>query len=403
MKKLFTLLLALMATITLWAYDFQSGDLYYNITSSSEPYTVEVTYEEGWSSKNYSGLTTAVIPTSVTYNSTTYNVTSIGIEAFAFCRGLTSVIIPNSVTSIGDNAFYSCSGGLTAIVVENGNPHYDSRDNCNAIIETGSNTIIVGCKNTTIPNSVTSIGDGAFADCSGLTSITIPNSVTEIGDGAFCSCSGLTSITIPNSVTSIGDNAFRECSCLTTITIPNSVTSIGVWAFSSCDALTSITIPNSVTSIGSNTFSYCDGLTSVTLGNSITRIGEEAFWGCYRLTSIIIPNSVTSIGGGAFGDCSSLTFIKSLAEVPPTLGTYTFYDVSTQIPVYVPCSSVSAYQSAYRWKDFTNIQCMPEDESAVDNVHSQSPITNCQKILRDGHLLIIRDGVTYNAQGAVIN
>ena len=99
----------------------------------------------------------------------------------------------------------------------------------------------------------------------------------------------------------------------------------------------------------------------------------------------------------AFYYCYGLTSITSLAETPPTLGTDAFYKVSNNIPVYVPCSSVSAYQSAEGWKDFTNIQCMPEDESAVDNVHSQS--TNVQKLIRDGHLLIIRDGKTYNAQG----
>ena len=111
------------------------------------------------------------------------------------------------MTSIGKNAFKGCSG-LNSISVENGNTNYDSRNNCNAIIETASNTLIAGCKNTTIPNSVTSIGSYAFYGCSGLTSVTIPNSVTSIGTEAFHGCSGLTSITIPNSVTSIGYDAF---------------------------------------------------------------------------------------------------------------------------------------------------------------------------------------------------
>ena len=120
-------------------------------------------------------------------------------------------------------------------------------------------------------------------------------SVTSIGDGAFADCSYLTSITIPNSVTSIGGDAFVGCSSLTSITIPNSVTSIGIEAFEGCSSLTSITIPNSVTSIGYGTFYGCSGLTSVTIPNSVTSIGDYAFGNCSSLTSITIPNSVTSI------------------------------------------------------------------------------------------------------------
>ena len=156
---------------------------------------------------NGAEVTDLVIPNSVT---------SIGNSAFQGCSGLTSVTIPNSVTSIGYNAFIECSG-LESIVVENGNSTYDSRDNCNAIIETATNTLISGCKNTIIPNSVTSIGSSAFSRCTGLTSVTIPNSVTSIGDVAFQQCYGLTSVTIPNSVTSIGNYAFNYCGGLTSI------------------------------------------------------------------------------------------------------------------------------------------------------------------------------------------
>ena len=154
-----------------------------------------------------SSLTSVTIPNSVT---------SIGDYAFYNCSGLTSVTIPSSVTSIGSGAFYSCSA-LTSMTVASGNSTYDSRDNCNAIIETTSNTLIAGCKSTIIPNSVTSIGGSAFYGCSGLTSVTIPNSVTSIGEFAFDGCSGLTSVTIPNSVTSIGTGAFEYCSGLTSV------------------------------------------------------------------------------------------------------------------------------------------------------------------------------------------
>ena len=156
---------------------------------------------------------------------TQYQVTTIGEEAFFWCSYLTSVTIPNSVTNIEYDAFYGCIG-LTSIVVESGNPVYDSRNNCNAIIETASNTLLAGFKNTKIPSSVTSIGDFAFFDCSSLTSFVIPNSVTSIGIYAFYDCSGLTSIEIPNSVTSIGGFVFSGCSGLPSIGIPNCATSI---------------------------------------------------------------------------------------------------------------------------------------------------------------------------------
>ena len=148
------------------------------------------------------GMTSVTIPNSVK---------SIGDGAFQICSVLTSVTIPNSVKSIGRAPFSGCSG-LTSIVVEEGNPVYDSRNNSNAIVETASNSLICGCNTSIIPNSVTSIGDYAFLSCSGLTSVTIPNSVTSIGVNAFSGCSGLTSVTIPNSVTSIGENAFGSCS-----------------------------------------------------------------------------------------------------------------------------------------------------------------------------------------------
>ena len=240
-------------------------------------------------------LTSVTIPNSVT---------TIGARAFCQCEKLTSVIIPNSVTSIGEYAFGECIG-LSSIQVEQGNTIYDSRENCNAIIKTENNELIVGCKNTFIPNSVTSIGDYAFLDV-GLTSIIIPNSVTSIGSCAFY-CSGLTSITIPNSVTSIGSYAFYS-TCLTSITIPNSVTNIENYTFYECCFLTSITIPNSVTSIGSYAF-YWTGLTSITIPNSVTNIGNYAFRYCPNLTSITIPNSVTSIGEYAFNSCDKLNNI----------------------------------------------------------------------------------------------
>ncbi len=379
MKRLLFFSLFLMMAMLSFAHDFEAGGIYYNITSSSAPYMVEVTYQGTDSSQygnEYSGAVS--IPSSVVYNGITYKVAGIGYEAFRNCTGLTSVTIPNSVTSIGANAFYGTAwydnqpNGLLYI----GKVAYKYKgtmpSNTKIVLKEGtlviSDIAFSGCSgltSITIPNSVTSIGSSAFKNCSGLTSITIPNSVTSIGANAFYgtawydnqpnglvyagkvaykykgtmpkntvidleegttgiagnafnNCSGLTSITIPNSVTSIGDDAFMNCSSLTSITIPNGVTSFGSYAFYGCSGLTSITIPNSVTSISYCAFYGCSGLTSITIPNGVTSIGSYAFYNCSGLTSITIPNSVTSIGWSAFYGCSGLTSItipNSVTEI----------------------------------------------------------------------------------------
>ena len=241
---------------------------------------------------------------------------------------VTGVVIPNSVTSIGDSAFQECTN-LASITIGNGVTSIGSR-------------AYYGCTSltsVTIPNSVTSIGAYAFNNCTGLTSITIPNSVTSIGDAAFYLCRVLTSITIPNSVTSIGDSAFSRCTSLTSITIPNSMTSIGSSAFSGCTSLASITIPNSVTSIGSGAFSSCTSLASITIPNSVTSIGGDAFAHCAGLTSVTIPNSVTSIGAYAFNNCTGLTSI-TIPNSVTSIGDGAFNNCTGLTSVAMPVSFI---------------------------------------------------------------
>ena len=182
--------------------------------------------------QNCSSLTAITIPR---------NVTTIGSWAFAYCSSLSSITIPKNVDTIGSTVFMGCAN-LTSISVVIGNKYYDSRDDCNAIISKSNKSLIAGCKNSTIPKSVTSIGSGAFAGCSTLISLTIPESITSIGDGAFQSCTGLTSVSIPESVTSIGNYAFQGCNSLTSVMIPSKVKSIGYYAFYSDNLMTVISL-----------------------------------------------------------------------------------------------------------------------------------------------------------------
>ena len=250
------------------------------------------------------------------------SVTSIGGSAFSNCDGLTSVTIPDSVTSIDGSAFSGC-GALQSITVGESNTTYKSIDG-NLYTKDGKTLVQYAPGKTdtsfTIPDSVTSIGDFAFSDCSSLTSVTIGDGVTSIGWGAFYLCFNLASVTIPGSVTSISDFAFAMCPALTTITVAEGNTiyqsidgnlyiidgkTLIQYAIGKTD--TSFTIPDGVTSIGVFAFYSCTNLTSVTIPNSVTSIGLAAFAGCTSLTSVVIPDSVTSIGGSAFYGCSSLT------------------------------------------------------------------------------------------------
>ena len=432
-------------SMTLNAVYYESSEVFGALEIPSKVYngSTELTVKSIGNNAFYgcTGLTSVTIPETVVYigsmafsdctSLTSANIPSgvviIDNKAFSGCSNLTSLNIPSSVAYIGDMAFFNCSG-LTSISVESGNPAYDSRDNCNALIETATNTLIQGCKNTIIPEGVTSIGNFAFYNCSGLTSVNIPNSVTSIGYDAFYNCSDLTSVTIPNSLTSIGAWAFFNCTNLTSIAIPNSVTSIGGSAFAStgwylnqsdgvlyldnwllgykgsqptgelvinegtkriadeslayCSGLTSVNIPNSVTSIGSYAFYWCSGLTSATIGNSVTSIGSWAFSRCFALTSVTIPSSVTSIGDFAFYKCSGLTTVTSLIEEPFEIMENVFMDYDdatwtsffTTATLNVPAGTKSLYEATPAWNQFQNIVEMGGTEG-IQSLIDHSPMT----------------------------
>ena len=289
-----------------------------------------------------------------------------------------------NVTSIGEWAFSNCSG-LTSVTIPN------SVTSIGWYAFSGCS----GLTSVTIPNSVTSIGESAFYGCSGLTSVTIPNSVTSIGGSAFSYCTALTSVTIPNSVTSIGESAFRGCSGLTSVTIPNSVTSIGEWAFSNCSGLTSVTIPNSVTSIGWYAFSGCSGLTSVIIPNSVTSIGSSAFSGCSGLTSITIGSGVNHIYERAFADCPELTNVYCYAEKltkeekggdglytypNPFEGSYIEYAT-----LHVPKGCLDAYKAVDPWKNF---------QSILEIVDAKVKLSKSEATIEKGKTLTLKATIT---------
>lgn len=372
MKKLFTLFLALAASVgTMSAAKI--GGLYYNLNKTTK--TAEVTYEKDKDTTNYAGLTVANISSSVKYDAAvTCSVTSIGEKAFYWCHSLTSVTIPNSVTRIKYYAFYYCKN-LTGKLI--------------------------------IPNSVISIGHTAFSQCFGLTSVTIGNSVESIEDYVFYKCTGLTGeLIIPNSVTSIGEDVFNGCSGLTSIIMGNSVTSIGSYAFSGCSGLKEVHI-NDLASWCKIAFSRADSnplvyakhlyfndneITELIIPDGVNSVGNYAFQRCVGLTSITIPNSVTKVGKEAFKNCSGLTSITSEAVTPPSCGSDAFKNVDKSIPLYVPAGSVDAYKAANQWKEF-NIVAQGQ---TIDNADATNkPV----KVLNDGKVYILRGDKTFDLRG----
>ena len=260
------------------------------------------------------------------------------------CEDLKKIVIGNSVKIIKQEGIMDCEN-LSDLSVSEDNKVYDSRGNCKAIIETLTNTLIKGCSNTVIPNSVTTIGDSSFMGCKGLNDIKIPNSVTTIGNNAFKGCEKLTSIEIPDSVTTIGASAFSSTS-LTEIIIPKSVTKIEASLLWGCRQLTEVNLPDSLTSIGYSTFRFCSGLTSIIIPASVNQIGDDAFYGCTNMISISIPDQVTEIGSYAFYGCESLTTIRIPDQVT-TIGAGAFSGCDSLTEIHIPDSVMKIERQAF--------------------------------------------------------
>lgn len=303
------------------------------------------------------------------------SVKRIGLHNFRYCRCLTSITIPNSVAYIAPLAFEGWRD-LTTIVVEEGNTKYDSRNNCNAIIETSSNRLIAGCKNTTIPNSVKIIGYGAFRSCDGLTSITIPNNVKFIGKFAFWGCWDLTSIVVEEG--NIRYDSRHNCNAIIetfsnklivgckNTTIPNSVKSIETNAFAYCSGLISVAIPNSVTSIGSSAFEGCDGLTSITIPDSVIRIGDRVFLYCDNLKEVIIPKGTRKKFEEILPDQKDKLVEQGHMEIKETKDRLLFFDTET---TGVPLNYKASSSDTKNWPRLVQLAWVLTDEEG-NRIHT---------------------------------
>lgn len=370
--------------------------------------------------KGCSSLKTIIIP---------QYVSEMGNYVFQDCTNLESIRISASVSKIGSRMFAGCPN-LKSIVVEEGNKKYDSRENCNAIVETATNTLVCGTENSTIPTTITAIGGGAFAE-TGLKNFVIPEGVTSIQYGAFENCqnlksvtlpqslkkleyrvfakSGLTSVVIPEGITRLPDGTFTECQNLETVTLPTTLEAIENNAFSN-SGLTSIFIPKGVTSISSTSFNYCGKLSTISVSdenttydsrnncnaiiqtatnqivrgtfntiipNTVTSIGDNAFNDINSLTRIVIPESVTSIGLYAFRFCNSLAEVVCKAKVAPQLKSDAFSnDILSKATLYVPEESVESYKADGEWKKFSDIQPLPY---AYINISAAEKTTYCSE------------------------
>ena len=357
------------------------------------------------------------------------------IESIAFvnCKNLTSIKIPSSTTSIGERVFGGCDK-LTKIIVDKNNSVYDSRNNCNAIIDTVSNKLIFGCSETVIPEDIEAIGSGAFNDVANLKSVEIPTKVKSIGSYAFAYCKSLTSIFIPKNVSSIfhgvltgcinlksikvaeenifydsrnGCNAIIETNsnslvagCSETI-IPNGVTSINLWAFAYCEKLTSIDIPNSVTYIGQEAFYHCTSLKSINLSNKITSLEPSVFANCESLENIVLPYGLLKIRSSTFYYCKSLKSIVIPDSVIEIDG-FIFYECNELTSVTIPSSVKKINGSLFRYCGKLKNLNVDQNNSVYDSRNNCNAIieTKTNKLVSGCQTTKIPDGVSIIGESA---
>ena len=331
------------------------GNEIQNIKSSlfsSSPELVSVTFGNQVEAIGSNAFSTCPKLHNLTFNG---NIKSIGEYAFQGSN-LESFTVQESTVAIDYNPFRDCKN-LTSLSVSNNNLVYDSRDNCNAIIVTASNSLIVGCQNTIIPNTIVNIGYGAFQGCTSLTSIVIPSSVNTISSYAFSGCTGLTSIDLSN-VTNIKTYAFSGCTGLTSITIPNTVTTVESSIFNGCTGLTSVNIQNST--VGTEEFVGCTNITDLTIGELTTTISSSAFSNCKNLTNVTISsnntkfkmegNSIVTIPDSS-GNSTLIRATKLLTEIPNTvteIGSYAFSGLTHITSIVIPENVKSIGPSAFR-------------------------------------------------------
>ena len=348
------------------------------VTSVYIPESVETIGDNAF--EGYTNLETVTLEqneaaSGASVQSDSTGLTTIGANSFKDCSSLTELTIPNTVTKMDTTALTGCSN-LKNITLDTMN------SNVLTAVKTLANTN--GEMNLVIGDSVTTIETRAFEDCTGLTSVTIGSGVTSIGSYAFYECIGLTSIVIPNSVTSIGNNTFYGCTGLTNIEIPDSVTSIGNFAFNRCSGLTSIVIPNSVTSIGENgVFGNCSSLTSITVAsgntsyhienNCLIETSTNTLIRCYaNIIEIEIPSSVTSIGHSAFSGCKNLTSIEIPNSVT-SIGAYAFQDCTGLTSATIGFNVT--YIGFFSFSNCANLQNVTDENSTswkVENILTSS-------------------------------